>query len=36
MEDDIDIPGEDPEDTHPSQAINRMWFDRRMQEGLSS
>lgn len=36
VEDDIDIPGEDPEDSHPSQANNRMWFDSGMQEGLSS
>jgi predicted metalloprotease len=36
QEDDINIPGEDPEDTHPSQANNRMWFNRGMQEGLSS
>ncbi|MCD2104338.1 hypothetical protein O4214_05320 [Rhodococcus erythropolis] len=28
--------GEGAEDTHPSQANNRMWFDRGMQEGLSS
>ncbi|NMM83025.1 hypothetical protein B2J88_01350 [Rhodococcus sp. SRB_17] len=35
-EDDIDIGGEDPGDTHPRQANNRMWFNRGMQEGLSS
>lgn len=36
QEDDIDVPGEDPEDTHPSQANNRLWFNRGMHEGLSS
>ncbi|NMM91952.1 hypothetical protein B2J88_48105 [Rhodococcus sp. SRB_17] len=35
-EDDIDVGGEDPGDTHPNQANNRMWFNRGMEQGLSS